>query len=330
MSDTSRHVSVMLSEVAAALHPKSGEVFADGTFGGGGYSRAILSAADCSVYGIDRDPDAIARGQAMQAEFAPRLTLVHGAFGEMDVLLAAHGVQALDGVTLDLGVSSDQIDRAERGFSFQSDGPLDMRMSGQGLSAADVVNTYEADEIANILWLYGDEKRSRAIAKAIVAARDMQPLARTQDLAQICQSVLGRGHDGLHPATRTFQALRIYVNDELGELVRGLVAAERLLRPKGRLAVVSFHSLEDRIVKRFLAERTGKTANPSRHAPAGPSSSVSPSFELILRGAQSASDAEARANPRARSAKLRAAMRTASPPVQLSPEMSRTLKERLS
>jgi 16S rRNA (cytosine1402-N4)-methyltransferase len=330
MSDASRHISVMLSEVVAALNPADGDVFADGTFGGGGYTRAILSAANCTVYGIDRDPDAIARGRTMEAAFAPRLKLLHGAFGDMADLLATEGVAGLDGVALDLGVSSDQIDTPERGFSFQSDGPLDMRMSAEGPSAADVVNFYEADEIANILYLYGEEKRSRAIAKAIVAARAERPVARTSELAQICQSVLGRGHDGLHPATRTFQALRIYVNDELGELVRGLCAAERLLRPRGRLAVVSFHSLEDRIVKRFLAERAGRTANPSRHAPAGPTAQVSPSFTLLSRGADSASDAEARANPRARSAKLRAALRTDGPPIPLTAEMSRTAQERLS
>jgi 16S rRNA (cytosine1402-N4)-methyltransferase len=330
MSEATRHVSVMLSEVVSALAPQDGEVFADGTFGGGGYTRAILTAANCSVYGIDRDPDAIARGQAMAAEFAPRLRLVHGAFGDMQSLLEAEGATSLDGVALDLGVSSDQIDRAERGFSFQSDGPLDMRMSAQGLSAADVVNSFEADEIANILWLYGEEKRSRAIAKAIVSARAEQALTRTHELAQICMSVLGRPHDGPHPATRTFQALRIYVNDELGELVRGLSAAEKLLRPRGRLAVVSFHSLEDRIVKRFLTERSGKAANPSRHAPVGPARPPSLSFDVTTRGAQTASEAETRANPRARSAKLRAAVRTAYPPVPLSPEMSRTAQERLS
>jgi 16S rRNA (cytosine1402-N4)-methyltransferase len=328
MSGTTRHVSVMLAETVSALNPQDGEVFADGTFGGGGYSRALLDAAKCSVYGIDRDPDAIARGRAMEAHYAPRLKLVQGAFGDMAALLAAEQVSGLDGVALDLGVSSDQIDRPERGFSFQADGPLDMRMSAQGLSAADVVNSYAADEIANILYLYGDEKRSRAIAKAIVTARGDTALTRTSELAQICHAVLGRSHDGLHPATRTFQALRIYVNDELGELVRGLSAAERLLRPRGRLAVVSFHSLEDRIVKRFLAERSGKTANPSRHAPGDPMAVTPASFTLLTRGAQAASDVEARANPRARSAKLRAAVRTQAAPFPLSPEMSRTAEER--
>jgi 16S rRNA (cytosine1402-N4)-methyltransferase len=327
MSEATRHVSVMLSEVLGALNPQDGEVFADGTFGGGGYARAILTTAHCSVYGIDRDPDAIARGAGMEAEFSPRLKLVHGPFGDMAGLLAAQGVTALDGVALDLGVSSDQIDRADRGFSFQSDGPLDMRMSAQGLSAADVVNTFEENEISKILWLYGEEKRSRAIAKAIVQDRSERALTRTSDLAQICQSVLGRAQDGLHPATRTFQALRIYVNDELGELVRGLSAAERLLRPRGRLAVVSFHSLEDRIVKRFLTDRSGKAANPSRHAPVGPAA-PRPSFELLTRGVQAASDAETRANPRARSAKLRAAVRTSDAPIPLSPEMTRTAEER--
>jgi 16S rRNA (cytosine1402-N4)-methyltransferase len=330
MTDSSRHVPVMLDDVLQALAPADGEVFADGTFGGGGYTRGILTAARCTVYGIDRDPDAIARGRPLEAQYAPRLTLIHGTFGEMDTLLPAHGVAALDGVALDLGVSSDQIDRAERGFSFQADGPLDMRMSGEGLSAADVVNTYEADAIANILWLYGEEKRSRAIAKAIITARASRALTRTHDLAAVCLSVLGRSHDGLHPATRTFQALRIYVNDELGQLARGLSAAERLLRPRGRLAVVSFHSLEDRIVKHFLAERVGKSANPSRHAPVGPAQSAVASFALITRRAQAASDAEARANPRARSAKLRAAIRTSHPAIPLSPEMSRTAQERPS
>jgi 16S rRNA (cytosine1402-N4)-methyltransferase len=235
----------------------------------------------------------------------------------MTAHLAPHGVDAADGVTLDVGVSSDQIDTPERGFSFQADGPLDMRMSGQGLSAADVVNGFDEEIIAGILWRFGEERRSRQIAKAIVQARAEQPFERTRELAGLCARVLGRHQDGIHPATRTFQALRIYVNDELGELARGLAAAETLLRPAGRLAVVSFHSLEDRIVKQFLAARSGRAGNPSRHAP--PAERPAPSFTLLSRGATEAGPAEVAANPRARSARLRAAERTAAaahPPEQ--------------
>jgi 16S rRNA (cytosine1402-N4)-methyltransferase len=315
MSDATLHVSVMAQEVLAALAPKDGEVFVDATFGGGGYSRALLEAADCRVYGIDRDPDAIARAQPMQAVFAPRLNLVQGAFGDMLALMQAAGVTGADGVAFDLGVSSDQISRPERGFSFQADGPLDMRMSGAGRSAADVVNSYAPRDLAQILWLYGEERRSRAIAAAIVARRAEAPIVRTRQLAEICESVLGRVHDGPHPATRTFQALRIYVNDELGELTRGLSAAEALLKPHGRLAVVSFHSLEDRIVKQFLIDRTGRTPNPSRHLPAAPHAQVTPSFATSQRSAVPPSEAEVRANPRARSAKLRSAIRTSAPPI---------------
>jgi 16S rRNA (cytosine1402-N4)-methyltransferase len=315
MSDTTLHVSVMANEVLAALAPRDGEVFVDATFGGGGYSRALLETATCRVYGVDRDPDAIARGQAMQAAFAPRLTLVQGAFGDLSDLMAGAGVEAADGVAFDLGVSSDQISRPERGFSFQADGPLDMRMSAEGRSAADVVNEMPPRDLSRILWLYGEERRSRAIAQAIAARRAEAPIVRTRQLAEICESVLGRAHDGPHPATRTFQALRIYVNDELGELTRGLSAAERLLKPEGRLAVVSFHSLEDRIVKQFLVARSGRTPNPSRHAPAQLTQAPQPSFRVDQRAAIAPSDAEVRQNPRARSAKLRVAVRTRAPAI---------------
>lgn len=315
---TSPHFSVMLAEVLDVLAPKDGALYIDGTFGAGGYSRALLDAADCRVIAVDRDPTAIARGREMQAEFNGRLTLVEGCFGDMGTLmppvLEQHERSDVDGIALDIGVSSMQIDQAERGFSFQSDGPLDMRMSGAGLSAADVVNRFDADDLASIFWTYGEEKRSRAVARAIVARREEEPFTRTGDLAQLVAQVMGARAraEKVHPATRTFQALRIFVNDELGELARGLSAAEALLAPGGRLAVVSFHSLEDRMVKRFLVERTGKTARPSRHMPiavVGPAAS----FAEVTRGAGKASKSEVDVNARSRSAKLRGAERTDAP-----------------
>ncbi len=305
------HVPVLCSQVVAALAPQAGEVFVDGTFGRGGYSRAILAQADCRVFGIDRDPQAIAHGRtlAMASDLAGRLQLLEGCFGDMAALLAAHDVATVDGVTLDLGVSSPQLDQAERGFSFLRDGPLDMRMGGEGPSAADLVNTLEEAELANIIYLYGEERRSRSIARAIVAAR---PINRTLHLAEVVHSVMRRSPDGIDTATRTFQALRIAVNDELGELERGLLAAETLLAPGGRLAVVSFHSLEDRIVKQFLRTRAGGDASGSRHRPdSGPG--PTPSFTLVSKKPVIADEAEARANPRARSAKLRIAIRTQAP-----------------
>jgi len=308
----SAHLPVLRDEVVEALAPRDGEIFVDGTFGGGGYSTALLETARCSVYGIDRDPAAIARGAALATRFAGRLTLIQGTFGSMSELMSERGVSAVDGIALDIGVSSDQIDQAERGFSFQKDGPLDMRMGGTGISAAGIVNTYSEQQLAGILYVFGEEHKSHAIARAIVAARARAPIARTLELASICSRVLGRANDGLHPATRTFQALRIYVNDELGELARGLAAAEQLLKPGGRLAVVSFHSLEDRMVKRFLAERSGKSAGGSRHLPAALASPTA-SFELKSRRAITATRAEISRNPRARSAKLRAAIRTSAP-----------------
>lgn len=306
----SGHLPVMLDEVLEALAPRAGETYLDGTFGAGGYTRAILRAADCRVIGVDRDPTAIAGGKALSAEFAGRLTLVEGCFGDMEALV---GAEALDGVVLDLGVSSMQIDRAERGFSFQKDGPLDMRMGGSGPTAADVVNTYDPGELAEIFRLYGEEKRARAIARAIAEDRVTVPFETTAALAGLVARVIGRTQDRIHPATRVFQALRIFVNDELGEVVRGLAAAEKLLKAGGRLVVVTFHSLEDRIVKRFLQSRGGRVANPSRHEPEA-TGRAAPSFALPGRQPIGPSAAEVEANPRARSAKLRIGIRTEAAP----------------
>jgi len=313
----SPHIPVMLREVLEALAPKDGGIYVDGTFGAGGYTRAILNEADCQVYAIDRDPAALSRGRAIEEEFGGRLTLVEGCFGNMEALLHERGVAAVDGVALDVGVSSMQLDEAERGFSFSSDGPLDMRMGGEGPSAADVVNTFEEKDLARIISVYGEEKKARAVARAIGRARATKEITRTGELADIVASAVGgRGASRIHPATRTFQALRIFVNDELRELARGLSGAEHLLREGGRLAVVAFHSLEDRIVKRFLAERAGASRTVSRHMPL-PEAGPAASFDLLFRGAEAASDEEAGVNPRARSAKLRAGVRTDAAPQAL-------------
>ncbi len=305
------HIPVMLAEVLAAIAPRDGAIYVDGTFGAGGYSRALLDAADCRVVGIDRDPDALAAGAAMADASDGRLTLMEGRFGTMDSLLRAGGIEAVDGVALDIGVSSMQLDRPERGFSFRGDGPLDMRMGRDGPSAADVVNSLPERELADIIYKYGEERRARQIAKAIVGTRGDRPFTRTGELADLVRGVVGRSHDGVDPATRTFQALRIYVNDELGELDRGLNAAERMLRPGGRLAVVTFHSLEDRRVKTFLRARSGDAPRPSRHLP--PAVSAPATFSQLGRRAQRPGAAETDANPRARSARLRAAERTDAP-----------------
>ncbi|MEM9222640.1 MAG: 16S rRNA (cytosine(1402)-N(4))-methyltransferase RsmH [Pseudomonadota bacterium] len=299
------HEPVMLAEVMAALSPQRGEAIVDGTFGGGGYTRAILSTG-ANVIAIDRDPDAVARAERLKDE-NPALTVAPGRFGELDTLAAAAGHERVDGVVLDIGVSSYQLDQSERGFSFRADGPLDMRMESSGPSAADIVNKVGEGDLAHLLRTYGEERRAGALARAIVADR---PFHTTAELAGLCSRVVRASKDGIHPATRAFQALRIAVNDELGELARGLGAAERLLREGGRLVVVAFHSLEDRIVKRFLAART-KIASGSRHMPAvaGPE----PSFTAITRKAQVPGEPECRENPRARSAKLRAGRRTAAP-----------------
>jgi 16S rRNA (cytosine1402-N4)-methyltransferase len=316
----SMHRPVLLAEVIEALSPRESGIYVDGTFGGGGYTRAILEAANCAVYAIDRDPQAIEAGVALLAAFPGRLTLIEGLFSNMYELLAARGIDKVDGVVLDIGVSSIQIDDAERGFSFQKDGPLDMRMGKHGVSAADVVNTLSEAELKRVIAVFGEERRAQAIARAISRARSDKPFTRTGELARLVESVVGRPpHYSIHPATRTFQALRIYVNQELRELVSGLGAAERLLKTGGMLAVVTFHSLEDRIVKRFLNERSGRVAKPSRHHPA--LTPAIPSFELLQRGAVTPSREEIESNPRARSAKLRAACRTDGPAHPISADL---------
>ena len=312
---SARHVPVMLEEVMAVLQPRDDAIYVDGTFGGGGYSAALLERAKCRVVGIDRDAEAIARGRVLAERFEGRLTLIHGRFSQMDALLGAQGVGKADGVALDIGVSSFQLDTSERGFSFAADGPLDMRMdASDGLSAADLVNTLSEEDLVRILSRYGEEKRAKTLARAIIAAR---PISRTGELADVAERVLGR-REKIHPATRTFQALRIAVNDELGELERGLEAAERVLNPNGRLAVVSFHSLEDRIAKRFLVERSGRTGQGSRHAPERPAGEA-PTFALLGKNPQTPNDDEIRSNPRSRSARLRAAVRTSAPAWKNSP-----------
>jgi 16S rRNA (cytosine1402-N4)-methyltransferase len=304
----SGHLPVMLPEVLEAIEPRDGAAYVDGTFGGGGYAGAILDAADCTVLGIDRDPDAIDRGQAMVDRYAGRLTLARGRFSGMPALLAQSGETEADGVVFDLGVSSFQFDVADRGFSFREDGPLDMRMDKTGPSAADVVNTADEQSLVQILRDLGEERQARRIARAIIAAR---PLTRTRELAEVVAKALGpaAARYPIHPATRTFQALRIYVNDELGELERGLVSAERVLKTGGRLVVVAFHSLEDRIVKRFLAERS-KAPAASRHAPEAPASHRQ-TFRVTRSRPRMPTENEIARNPRARSARLRAAERTA-------------------
>jgi len=308
MSQPAPHIPVLLDEVIAGLAPQPGETHVDGTFGAGGYSRALL-AAGANVIAFDRDPDAIAEGQALVVESEGRLQLVPDVFSRIGEALAYRGIDQVEGVTFDVGVSSMQLDRADRGFSFQADGPLDMRMGQSGMSAADFLNTADEAEIADVLFHFGEERQSRRVARAIVAAR---PITRTGELAQIVRRALGyREHDKKDPATRTFQAIRIHVNRELGELEDGLAAAEASLAPGGRLAVVSFHSLEDRIVKRFLKERSGSTPSGSRHLPEV--AQRTPSFEAVAKPVR-AGEAELARNPRSRSATLRVARRTAASP----------------
>ena len=307
-----RHVPVLLSEMLAALQVRPGGVYLDATFGGGGYSRAILQAGAERLVGLDRDPAAVARGRELAAACS-RFTMIEGRFGAMAELLAAHGLRRLDGVVLDLGVSSLQLDDAGRGFSFAVDGPLDMRMSGAGLSAAEVVNSADADTLADILRRYGEEPAARRLAQAIVKRRQGCPITRTRELAELAAGVVGRKAGRIDPATRTFQALRIQVNDELEELERALQAAEELLVPGGRLVVVAFHSLEDRIVKRFLTERSGAAPRPSRHLPLEAAPAEAARWRLLARRAVRPGPAEIAANPRARSARLRWAERARPP-----------------
>jgi 16S rRNA (cytosine1402-N4)-methyltransferase len=311
-ANSAPHVPVLVNEVIAALALQSGDTVVDGTFGAGGYTRALLAGGAGRVIGFDRDPDAIQAGQSLAPEAVDsgRLALIEERFSQMDRLLAERGIGQVDAIALDIGVSSMQLDRPERGFSFQGDGPLDMRMSKSGLTAAEYLNSADEAEIVRVLRDFGEEPRARAIARAIVAAR---PVERTAELAAIVRRAAGfRPGQKSDPATRTFQAIRIHLNAELEELEQGLEAAERALKPGGRLAVVTFHSLEDRIVKRFLRERSGATPAGSRHRPTI-SDPNQPTFERVAKPVPP-SESELAANPRARSARLRSAVRTSAPP----------------
>ena len=317
-----RHAPVLLHEAVNALDIRPGARILDGTFGAGGYARAILDAApDVQVLAFDRDPTAIAGGYDLVEQSAGRLALIEAAFGDLATEAHDAGFAQLDGIVLDIGVSSMQLDQAARGFSFRFDGPLDMRMAASGASAADLVNDGEEADLADIIYHYGEERRARAVARAILEARRQEPIRTTKQLADIVASVVWAEPGGIHPATRTFQALRIAVNDELGELVRALHGAEQALKPGGRLVVVSFHSLEDRIVKQFLQRRSGRAGGGfSRFEPQG--SVDAPTFALVHRGVITATDAEIAGNPRARSAKLRVAARTEAPARPLDREVS--------
>lgn len=309
-TDRQPHIPVLLRPLLAACAPISG-IWLDGTFGAGGYTKGLLAAGADQVIGVDRDPLALEMAQSWAGEYGDRLRLVAGTFSQLDTY-----AEGLDGVVLDLGVSSMQLDLPERGFSFLRDGPLDMRMSQQGRSAADLVNETEEGALADILYVYGEERASRRIARAIVQARMVEPITTTLRLAEIVASCLPRPKPGQsHPATRSFQAIRIAVNTEFDELAEGLAAAERALRPGGKLAVVTFHSLEDRIVKRFFQLRSGHDANANRYAPA--KADVVASFSLLTRRAVAPDDQELAENPRARSAKLRIGLRTAAPALKL-------------
>lgn len=302
------HYPVMLPEVLSSLNPKDGGVYVDGTFGAGGYSRAILEAADCRVYGIDRDHNAEVAARAFNEEHGNRFVFLHGCFGDVEELLTSANAKSVDGFVIDIGVSSMQIDQAERGFSFRFDGPLDMRMDQtSGQTAADIVNTYDQNDLADLIYKYGEEKKSRHIAKKIVERRTEKPFTRTLDLANVVREAVPRSYkDKIDPATRTFQALRIAVNDELGELERALNAAENILKEDGRIVVVSFHSLEDGLVKRFLKEKSG-VAEGSRHLP---QLEEKPEiFRVLSKKAIKPSDKEISENPRSRSARLRMAIR---------------------
>ena len=303
------HHPVMLPQIISALAPKDGDRIIDATFGNGGYSREILNKADCCVAGIDRDPDAILRAEAQMQNFGDKFTILEGSFSEIERLTANTKFNRPDGIVFDLGVCSTQLDEAERGFSFKCDGPLDMRMSKAGESAADIVNSMPEKELADIIFTYGDERASRRIARAISSKREEAPLLRTSELAGIVRSVLPNAKRGKSdPATRTFQALRIYVNNEIGELCDALLASERILQEGGILAVVSFHSLEDRIIKRFFNQRAGYAPQPSRHQPI--QQNIQPTFRLLPRKPILPEISEIKTNPRARSAKLRVGIRT--------------------
>jgi 16S rRNA (cytosine1402-N4)-methyltransferase len=305
-----RHIPVLGREAVEMLGPRDGGIYVDATFGAGGYSRAILDIPGTRVIGIDRDRSAVAGGFDLVDRSGGRLTLVEDKFSNLAGICATQGIDAVDGVVMDVGVSSMQLDEAERGFSFRLGGPLDMRMGHDGPTAADVIARASEADLANIIYIFGEERHSRGVARAIVAARKEAPITTTRALAEIVAKVVWSKPGEIHPATRTFQGLRIFVNGELDELHLALSAAERLLKPGGRLVVVSFHSLEDRIVKNFFAER-GKAGGGSRHLP--DIAQAAPSFQILTRRPVTAGDDEISANPRARSAKLRAAERTAAP-----------------
>ncbi|MGE0285215.1 MAG: 16S rRNA (cytosine(1402)-N(4))-methyltransferase RsmH [Bradyrhizobium sp.] len=305
-----RHISVLGREAVEWLAPRAGGIYVDATFGAGGYSRGILAVAGTKVIGIDRDRTAIAGGFVLVDRSEGRLVLVQDRFSRLADVCAAQGADAVDGVVMDVGVSSMQLDQAERGFSFRFDGPLDMRMGQEGPTASDVVARASEADLANIIYIFGEERNSRRIARAVVAARKEAPIVTTRALAELVAKVVRAKPNEIHPATRTFQALRIFVNEELDELHAALSAAERVLKPGGRLVVVSFHSLEDRIVKNFLSQR-GKAAAGSRHLPEV--AQAAPSFEILTKRPITPGEVEVAANPRARSAKLRAAERTAAP-----------------
>ena len=300
------HTPVLLTEMLEALVPRDGGIYLDATFGGGGYTSAILDRADCTVWAIDRDPDAVARGARLVARYPGRLHVLQGGFGDMVALLGAKGITRLDGIVLDVGVSSFQLDDPARGFSFRQDGPLDMRMDRAGTSAADLVADLSEGELADTLYMFGEERLSRRIARAIVAARAEAPIETTARLSDVIRGAVPPARDGIHPATRSFQALRIRVNDELGEIERALAGAAELLAPDGRLVVVAFHSLEDRLVKRFFTNAAGRAPSPSRHDPRGLHTMPSPRFALMTSRAVRPGAAEIAVNPRARSARLRA------------------------
>jgi 16S rRNA (cytosine1402-N4)-methyltransferase len=302
-----RHIPVLGRQAVEMLAPRDGGIYVDATFGAGGYSRAILDTAGTRVIGIDRDRTAILGGFDLVDRSDGRLTLVEDRFSNLAEVCAAQGFQAVDGVVMDVGVSSMQLDEADRGFSFRLGGPLDMRMGHDGPTAADVIARASEADLANIIYIFGEERHSRGVAKAIVAARKEAPIVTTKALADVVAKVVWSKPGEIHPATRTFQALRIFVNEELDELHLALSAAERVLKPAGRLAVVSFHSLEDRIVKNFLVERA-RAGGGSRHLPE--IAQADPSFSILTKRPVTADDAEISANPRARSAKLRAAERT--------------------
>lgn len=310
---TAPHAPVLLDEVIEALAPQAGDVIIDATFGAGGYTRAILKTG-ATVIALDRDPTVQPHADAVAHDYPATFRLIRTPFSGLSDAFAQTGEAKLDGVVFDIGVSSMQLDQAERGFSFMRDGPLDMRMGDEGATAADIVNSWDHGPMAHIFKLYGDERQSGRVATAILRRRVEQPFERTLDLAAVVEKALGgRRGAAIHPATRVFQALRIAVNDELGELRAGLEAAEATLAPGGRLVVVTFHSLEDRIVKAFLTERTGNAPGGSRHAPVA-TDTRKPSFTLSFKGAREAGEAELAGNPRARSAKLRAAVRTDAAP----------------